>query len=94
MAAGDESYLLINQREQQAKAGDMKMSDGQGMVSSVIHGPDFRTRIVPETNKVVFTVYAPSGIAQQAVADHLTDIYAFVKQCAPGAVIESQGVIA
>ena len=94
VAAGDESYLLINQREQQAKTGDMKMSDGQGMISSVIHGPDFRTRIVPETNKVVFTVYAPSGIAQQAVAAHLTDIYSFVKQCAPGAVIESQGVIA
>lgn len=93
VAAGDESYVLINKREQLAKAGDMKMSDSRGMISSVIHGPDFRTRIVPETKKVVFTVYAPSDISQQTVANHLTDIYAFVKQCAPDAAIESQGVV-
>jgi DNA/RNA-binding domain of Phe-tRNA-synthetase-like protein len=93
VASGDENYLLINGREQVAKQGDMKISDAMGVISSVIHGPDFRNRIVPETQRAIFTVYAPAGIPRQSVADHLTDIYAYVKLLAPAAEIERQDVI-
>ena len=45
--------------------GDMYIRDHVGVVSSVLYGPDDRTRIVPGTRRVVFCVYAPAGSPQR-----------------------------
>jgi DNA/RNA-binding domain of Phe-tRNA-synthetase-like protein len=52
----------------------MFMADAEGVISSVIYGPDRRTRITPETRQVFFGVYAVPGVGNQAVQDHLEDI--------------------
>jgi DNA/RNA-binding domain of Phe-tRNA-synthetase-like protein len=44
-ARGDETYVKLNQEPQVAKAGDMMVVDRDGILSSIIHGPDFRSRI-------------------------------------------------
>lgn len=74
VADGSESYTLLNGKEQILKAGDMFMADAQGVISSVIYGPDQRTRIRPETRRVFFGVYAVPGVGDQAVQDHLENI--------------------
>jgi len=51
----------------------------------VLHGPDRRTRITPETRNVLFACYAPAGIGENAVRDHLEDIRANVLLVAPDA---------
>jgi DNA/RNA-binding domain of Phe-tRNA-synthetase-like protein len=61
------------------------IADAQGIISSVIYGPDRRTRITSETRQVLFTVYAPPGIGEQAVYDHLRDIQANILLVAPEA---------
>jgi DNA/RNA-binding domain of Phe-tRNA-synthetase-like protein len=66
-------------------AGDMMMVDGRGIISSVLHGPDRASRITPETRDVLFAVYAPAGIGENAVRDHLEDIRANVAVVAPEA---------
>jgi hypothetical protein len=66
----------------------MMMVDGQGIISSVLHGPDLRTRITPDTREVLFAVYAPAGIREAAVRDHLEDIRANVLLVAPEAETE------
>jgi hypothetical protein len=63
----------------------MMMADRAGIVSTVLHGPDQRTRITPATTEVLFAVYAPVGIGDQAVRDHLEDIRANVLVIAPEA---------
>ncbi len=78
IAKGDEKYILINGREQQVKPGDMLIEDCEGIISSIIHGPDLRTKIIPETRKVVFITYAPPGITQKEITRHLSDIYNYV----------------
>ena len=60
--------------EQVLKAGDMVMSDREGIISSILYGPDRRTPITPETHNVLFAVYAPAGIETEAVLRHLDDI--------------------
>jgi len=40
----------------------MFIADGQGVISSIVYGPDRRTRITLATRNAVFTVYAPAGI--------------------------------
>jgi len=74
VAEGTESYTLLNGKEQLLKAGDMFMADAEGVISSVIYGPDQRTRITSKTRHVFFGVYAVPGVANQTVEDHLKDI--------------------
>jgi DNA/RNA-binding domain of Phe-tRNA-synthetase-like protein len=88
VAEGSERYIRLNGQEQELKPGDMMIADAQGVISSVLYGPDRRTQITSETRQVLFTVYAPSGIGEQAVYDHLRDIQANVLLVAPEAEVE------
>lgn len=88
VAEGNERYVRLNGQEQQLKPGDMMIADGQGIISSVLYGPDLRTRITSETREALFTVYAPPGIGEQAVHEHLHDIRANVLLVAPEADVE------
>ncbi len=92
VAKGSERFTMLNGREQVLKSGDMIMADGQGVISSVLYGPDHRTRITPETRQVIFAVYAPPGIGEPAVRLHLLDIQANVLLIAPTARVESLAV--
>jgi len=92
IASGTERYTRLNGQEQQLKAGDMFIADAQGVLSSVIYGPDQRTQILTGTRRALFTVYAPPGIGEQAVAQHLKDIKAYVLLIAPEARTELLGV--
>ena len=85
VASGEERYRLLGGRDQVAQAGDMLMADGRGVISSVLYGPDERTRITPETRQVLFAVYAPPGIAAPAIARHLEELQAAVRLFAPDA---------
>lgn len=92
ITAGEETYLLINGKEQVAKAQDMAIADEEGIISSIVYGPDWRTRLVPETKNAVFIIYAPPGIPAELVKKHLSDIYAYVKIASPEAVLEFQKI--
>jgi DNA/RNA-binding domain of Phe-tRNA-synthetase-like protein len=85
---GTERYVKINGQEQNLKAGDMMIADAQGVMSSVLYGPDQRTRITSETRRAFFTVYAPPGIDEEAVREHLRDIRDNVTLFAPDAEVE------
>ncbi|MBU0491277.1 MAG: hypothetical protein KKA73_06660 [Chloroflexi bacterium] len=88
VARGTERYTRLDGQEQETKPDDMMIADAQGIISTVIYGPDHRTRITPATRKVLFTVYAPPGIGKLAVHRHLQDIQAYVELIAPDAVTE------
>jgi DNA/RNA-binding domain of Phe-tRNA-synthetase-like protein len=76
-------YIAMNGSEQTLKAEDMYMADGQGIISSVIYGPDGRTRIGRETQRALFVVYAPAGIQAGQIETHFSDIQTYVKLFAP-----------
>ena len=88
VARGVETYTLLRGAEQVLKAGDMYIRDGEGVISSIIYGPDSRTQIRPETKNAVFTAYAPAGISAQAVENHLRHIRENVLVFAPDAATE------
>lgn len=92
VAHGAETYMMLNGQEQTLKVDDMYMRDGQGVLSSIIYGPDRRTRITPETHNVLFAVYAPPGIHAASVQQHLADIEANVLIFAPQAETQSRQV--
>jgi DNA/RNA-binding domain of Phe-tRNA-synthetase-like protein len=87
VAAGTETYTLLRGEPQTLKTGDMFIRDGEGVISSIIYGPDRRTQITPETRRVVFTVYAPPGIAPETVAAHLRKMESNARLIAPQAEV-------
>lgn len=88
VAEGDETYVLLNGREQTLKPSDMIMTDADGVICSVIYGSDRRTALGPETRRVLFVVYAPQGISAEAVREHLEEIRENVQLIAPAAVTD------
>ena len=88
ISSGGERYVRLNGQEQVLKSGDMMMADTQGIISSVLYGPDRRTRITSGTRHIFFVVYAPPGIGERAVYQHLQDIQANVMLVAPEAEVE------
>jgi DNA/RNA-binding domain of Phe-tRNA-synthetase-like protein len=89
VATGSERYVMYNGQEQTLKGGDMFIADAQGVISDVIYGPDRRTRIGSDTRDVLYTVYAPPGIGEDAVRRHLQDIQASVTLVAPAARVQA-----
>jgi DNA/RNA-binding domain of Phe-tRNA-synthetase-like protein len=88
ISKGIETYVRINGQEQTLKPGDMIISDARAVISSVIYGPDKRTRIVPHTKNALFTTYGVPGIGERAVQQHLEGIAANVKLVNPDSNVE------
>jgi DNA/RNA-binding domain of Phe-tRNA-synthetase-like protein len=88
VSSGGEKYTLINGQEKELIHSDMMISDSQGIISSVIYGPDKRTQIKPNTRNVLFVVYAPPGIEKSKAFQHLQDIQNYVHIIAPKSEVE------
>jgi hypothetical protein len=70
----------------------MFIRDQEGILSSVLYGPDLRTSLTSATTGVLFTVYVPAGVGPPALEDHLARLKANVLLVAPGAEVQFQGV--
>ena len=89
IATGAEQFITMRGDTQALKAGDMFISDTQGVLSAVIYGPDQRTQINSETRNAVFTVYAPEGVAVDDLENHLADIRDLVELFSPDALVDT-----
>jgi DNA/RNA-binding domain of Phe-tRNA-synthetase-like protein len=87
-AEGTESYTLLRGEAQIPKAGDMMIVDREGIISSIVYGPDQRTQITAQTRNLLFTVYAPTGIDEQLIRHHLVEIQQNVQLIAGSAKVE------
>jgi DNA/RNA-binding domain of Phe-tRNA-synthetase-like protein len=93
VAAGGERYLGIRGREETCKAGDMMIRDAEGILSTVLSGPDARTRISPATASVLFTAYAPEGVGESALRSHLDEMEEYVRVVSSEAETELKQVV-
>ena len=94
VARGGERYVGLGGRDLALQPGDMHIHDEAGIISSVLHGPDERTQIMPNSRQALFCVYAPAGIRPEAVERHLADIASNVRLVAPQATVIQQQVYA
>ena len=88
VSSGGEKYIQLSGQEKELIPNDMMVSDLQGIISSIIYGPDKRTQIKPDTRNVLFVVYAPPGIEKTKVFQHLQDIQKYVHIIDPKSEIE------
>ncbi|WP_349671812.1 hypothetical protein [Lacrimispora sp.] len=88
LADGNECYQSISGRELTVAAGDMIMSDSTRVFSSILKGPDYDTRLTPDTRDVLFTIYAPPGIDAFKVKTALLRLEERIRAFAPDSITE------
>ena len=67
--------------------------DGVGILSSVIHGPDYRSRILPQTRNALYVTYAPDGIMREQLIGHVRDMWQSILLFSPLAETEPVRVL-
>ncbi len=92
ISKGGETYTGINNKEQRLIANDLFIKDQNEIISSIIYGPDRRTRIQKNTQEVMYVVYALPGIEEHTVLNHLRDIKEYTCLFSPKADVEQMKV--
>jgi DNA/RNA-binding domain of Phe-tRNA-synthetase-like protein len=78
-STGNELMASLSGKDVTTVPGDFMVSDREGVISAILRGCDSRTAVTPSTRNVLYTVYAPEGIARELVRHHLDDIEAYVR---------------
>ncbi|NYT03691.1 MAG: hypothetical protein GKC00_03180 [Candidatus Methanofastidiosa archaeon] len=76
---GGEEYTNISGKEMKLKAEDIITKDETGIISSVLYGPDRRTRITEKTRNYLFFAYFPYGEEDSKIKNHFEDILEYIK---------------
>lgn len=92
LTTGKERFTTISGQEKELTAGDMMITDGQGIISNITYGPDQRTQISKDTERVVYTVYAPPGIRRTLVQEHFKDIIRYSMLVSPESKVELEEI--
>ncbi len=91
-AEGGEPYTSISGRETAAVGADAYICDADGILSSILRGPDQRTRITADTTDALYTIYAPAGVGTDAVLAGLDLLEKLIRSFAPGADTVFKGI--
>lgn len=83
LSQGTESFTGISEKQQFLNKNDMMLSDEKGIISSILNGPDYRTRITKDTKNALFFIYTPNGVSDDIIRNHLNDIKSYVSIFSP-----------
>jgi len=79
LAKGGEIYLKINDEEQKIKEGDIILSDRQGIIASVLYGPDSRTKITPFLKNIIYMTYFIFPIAGRKIISIMDNLVNYLR---------------
>jgi len=79
ISQGSEEFVTLNGKTVSTVEDDMMICDADGIISSILRGPDRRTAVGASTSRVLYTTYAPPGVDKSLVMQHLDDIESYVK---------------
>ena len=82
-SGGTEVLHMMSDQQKQIQTNDMMMTDGEGVVCTIIYGQDKRTPVTTATKQVVYVTYAPVGVGETAVGGHHEVLLRNVRLFAP-----------
>jgi DNA/RNA-binding domain of Phe-tRNA-synthetase-like protein len=88
VSKGSEEFLTISNKTQQLYANDLFCAGQKEIISDIVYGPDFNTRIRPDTEEVMHVVYGLPGIDEKEVMNHLMDIKEYTEIFSPEAEVQ------
>lgn len=87
-ATGTEAYESISGKVVTAVSGDMMLCDGRGTISSILRGPDYKSRITSSITEVLFSIYAPPGIDADSIETNLKKLEKSIRAFSPSSKTE------
>lgn len=93
VSTGKEAYTGFGRKELVTVESDMFISDAEGVISSILRGPDLRTCIKADTRQVLFTVYSLPGINDDLLCRHLNDIESYIRTTSPDASVQVKEIL-
>lgn len=82
-ANGGEVFTGISNFNQTLVKDDLFLSDNKGVLSSIMNGPDYHTRISSNTKKVMYFVYGMEGLEEYQIMQHMKQIENYIKIYSP-----------
>lgn len=79
VSTGSENFTAMNGKDVTTISGDFMIADQKTVISSILRGQNLQTAITAHTNRVIYAVYAPFGVEEQLVYEHLRDIESYVR---------------
>lgn len=93
IAGAGDTYTKISGKEQVPRPGDMVVRDTQGIIASVVYGPDFRTRLQEDSAAALFGAWCPVGISTDVIEAHLATLAGLLRREWPGAAVEDPHIL-
>ena len=93
VAAESMSYNGLTGQEQHLVNNDLYLTDEKGILSSILNGPDSRTRITETTRNVLYFVYGVEGVTEPLLHAHLETIFSYLSQAIRGVKIQALEII-
>jgi len=87
------SYTGLSGQEQHLVCNDLYLSDGKGILSSILSGPDDRTRITEATQSALYFVYGVDGVTETSIQAHLDTIFAYLSQAIPSVKMHAMEIV-
>lgn len=88
VARDGDGYTKISGKPQAVRPGDMVVRDAEGIIACVVHGPDHRTRLRPETTAALFGAWCPAGLTAAAAQAHLATLARLIRLEWPDASVD------
>ena len=89
VATAPVNYQGISGKEQQLVKDDLYLSDEKGVLSSIINGPDYRTKITETTQNALYFVYGVEGVTETQIREHLQTISSYLSQAVQDMEVQS-----
>ena len=87
------SYKVLSGADRQLVNNDLYLSDEKGILSSILNGPDYRTRITENTKTALYFVYGVEGVTEPLIYEHMKTIFSYLSQAVQSAEIQSIEVV-
>ena len=87
VVAESTTYIGMSGKERPLVKGDLYLSDAKGALSSILNGPDHRTRITEATRNALYFVYGVEGVTEPSIDAHLKTISSYLSQAIQGVEI-------
>lgn len=95
VGAADGTHVIrrMGGAERTLKPGDLFMADREGVISSVLAGPDERTRVTERTTDAIYTTYVPPGVGEHVLAAYLDDLECTIRSIYPASRIDGRWIL-
>lgn len=89
LARGGEILTVISGQERILKADDVFLSSGGHILSSVLEGQDYQTRLTENSASAIYCVYGFGGVGLKRMKDFFRDLESYLKTAWPRADIKA-----